>query len=205
LTALLMLIPLTAAAEPPLGPSAAAVRDFGLVSETEGWALIGPRLYWAESDGRSWRDISPLNPSESTILAVTFPNAREGWVLAKDSEDPGTGRYILAHTLDAGMSWESNPLQIDTSGAEPPPEAAFYLHFVNGETGWLAIKHVSGSNFSVGSLYKTTDGGSTWAQLSIPIGEPVYFITDDIGWTAGGAAGSELYRTTDGGETWHAQ
>jgi photosystem II stability/assembly factor-like uncharacterized protein len=205
LTALLMLIPLTAAAEPPLGPSAAEVSDFGLVSETEGWVLIGPKLYWTESGGQSWHDISPVDAPESKILAVTFPDVREGWVLTRGPEGTQPGLYALAHTLDAGRNWDSMPLQLDPPGAGTPPEAAFYLNFINPETGWLAIKHVSGSNFSMGSLYKTTDGGSTWRQLSLPIGEPVYFVTGDDGWTAGGAAGDELYRTSDGGATWHAQ
>jgi photosystem II stability/assembly factor-like uncharacterized protein len=205
LTALLMLIPLTAAAQPPLGPSAAEVRDFGLVSETEGWVLIGPKLYWTESGGQSWHDISPVDPPESKILAVTFPDARDGWVLMRGPEDKQPGLYTLAHTLDAGKIWDSTSLLLDQPGPGAPPEAAFHLHFIDAETGWLAIKHVSGSNFSVGSLYKTTDGGSTWTQLSIPIGELVYFVTGDTGWTAGGAAGDKLYRTSDGGATWHAQ
>jgi photosystem II stability/assembly factor-like uncharacterized protein len=205
LTALLMLIPLAAAAEAPLGSSAAAVQDFGLVSETEGWALIGPRLYRAEAAGRSWRDISPVDSSESKILAVTFPDAQEGWVLSRGLENTQPGRYTLAHTIDAGLNWDSASLQLGLPVAGTPPESAFYLHFIDAETGWLAIKHVSGSNFSVGSLYKTTDGGNTWAQLSIPIGEPVYFVTGDVGWTAGGAAGDELYRTSDGGATWQVQ
>jgi hypothetical protein len=39
----------------------------------------------------------------------------------------------------------------------------------------------------------------------MPIGEPVYFVTRELGWTAGGPAGDQLYRTKDGGQTWQAQ
>jgi photosystem II stability/assembly factor-like uncharacterized protein len=187
------------------GPPTVDVRDFGLVSETEGWVISGSDLYWTASGGRSWQDISPVDRAGSIVLAASFSDARQGWAVTQASEMAGPGDYTLGRTVDGGTTWENIPLHLFPSAAPVAPASAVYLHFFNAGTGWLVIKHASGSNFSVGSLFRTTDGGRTWTPLSIPIGEPVYFVTKEVGWTAGGAAGNELYRTTDGGTTWSSQ
>jgi photosystem II stability/assembly factor-like uncharacterized protein len=79
-----------------------------------------------------------------------------------------------------------------------------YLDFIDSQTGWLVARLATGLNFSQGLLFKTEDGGATWSQLTIPLGEPVRFVTEETGWTAGGPTNSELYVTRDGGRTWQA-
>ena len=86
-----------------------------------------------------------------------------------------------------------------------PSRIKFICNGSVAQTGWLVIKRATGINFSIGSLFRTDDGGLTWNQLTIPIGEEVAFITPEIGWVAGGAAGDELYQTVDGGATWVSQ
>lgn len=54
-----------------------------------------------------------------------------------------------------------------------------------------------------GSLFESTDGGSTWTQLDVPfnLNSPLYgvfFLDSTNGWLFG----NNNYRTTDGGNTW---
>lgn len=54
-----------------------------------------------------------------------------------------------------------------------------------------------------GSLFESTDGGTTWVQRDIPIslGNPfngIFFLDGQNGWVYG----NENYKTTDGGTTW---
>src|SRR5581483_1203147 len=85
--------------------------------------------------------------------------------------------------------------------------------FLNPDTGFVGLGLTPGwlSPQAVG-LYKTTDGGKSWMQCSIPsgyageIGDIV--MTDSInGWLAmtcwGGSGNRALWKTSDGGLTWN--
>jgi photosystem II stability/assembly factor-like uncharacterized protein len=181
------------------------VQGFHLVSPEEGWLLIDQHLYWTKNGGQSWDNITPSNLDQSIIRAVSFVDAQHGWLVLANSDEPGFITYAVAQTSDNGSTWQITPLSLFKSRDVNSLAATVYLHLLDTQTGWLVIKRVTSSNFSMGTLFKTTDGGNTWTQLSIPIGELVYFVTREIGWTAGGAAGDELYRTQDGGHTWHPQ
>lgn len=79
--------------------------------------------------------------------------------------------------------------------------------FSTAEDGWL-VAQPSASTGS--SLYRTTDGGATWAMVTkrakVPFGEPMTWADAHDGWALGDAGnnpaaqlGSALYRSTDGG------
>jgi photosystem II stability/assembly factor-like uncharacterized protein len=109
----------------------------------------------------------------------------------------------VLRTSNGGELWDSTPLPLLPE--EAYSIAAAYPYFLDDKTGWIALKLQSGSNFSLGRLFATQDGGSTWEERSLPLGEPVRFIDASRGFVAGGPAGDELYRTQDGGITWEAQ
>jgi hypothetical protein len=132
-------------------------------------------------------------------------DAQHGWLLLNNTDEAGFSTFAVARTLDGGHTWQTIPLPLFQPGDPNSLVEAAYLHFIDPHTGWLVIKRATSPNFSVGALFKTSDGGQTWTQLTLPIGEPVYFITGEVGWAAGGAAGDALYQTQDGGLTWSRQ
>ena len=90
----------------------------------------------------------------------------------------------------------------------------------------MVVRRQSSSNFSLGTLFHTSDGGEHWTELPLPLGEPVVFSSAQIGFQVGGTPGTSpttdltspsmdsnvyaqflesatnLYRTVDGGKTW---
>jgi photosystem II stability/assembly factor-like uncharacterized protein len=192
------------------GPSAQAgasgIGGFHLISVDQGWVLTDNQLYWTADGGDTWDAITPPLPGGAALAAVDFIDSLEGRVLmvatAAAGEDPV---YSLGVTHDGGMTWETGTLALFAPGDVSASPDKAYMQWLGPQTGWLVIKRASGINFSIGSLFRTDDGGLTWTQFSIPVGEPVSFITSEIGWVAGGAAGDELYRTADGGATWVSQ
>lgn len=197
----------------PLAPLAAEASDrptsssrleaFGLLSAIEGWLLLDQRLYWTRTGGRSWDEITPSGVG-ALIYGVEFSSSEHGWLVLVAAAEDGEPVYTLARTRDGGQAWQMIPLALFQAGDPAAVPDKVHLHFLDEQTGWLVIKRATSRNFSVGSLFQTRDGGETWMQLTLPIGEPVRFVTPERGWVAGGAAGDELYQTEDGGRSWQA-
>jgi hypothetical protein len=177
------------------------IRDMQLLSTDLGWSIRGHRFLWTADGGLTWKDITPRADASASLLSGFFLDERQGWLLFQDAK---TGQLAVERTADGGDGWESYNLPASTSSGTPPIQSAF-LSFIDAKNGWVALKLASSSNFSLGELYKTMDGGRTWTRFSLPIGAPVRFIDADHGWVAGGPAGDALFETLDGGETWHPQ
>jgi len=177
------------------------VNDFQLLGPDQGWTLVGDGLFWTQDGGSTWSDRTPRAENSQEILSAFFLNADQGWVLSRQAE---SGSLRLWRTQDGGLSWEASSigdLPVDPGAAIP----GTHLSFIDANHGWAAIVLPSSSNFSLGALFATQDGGRTWVKRTLPIGAPVYFKDALDGWTAGGVNGDELYRTSDGGETWVSQ
>ena len=183
------------AALSPLEP-----QDFHLVSSRSGWALAGGRLIWSRDGGETWKEITPPLADER-ILSVRFTNDFNGWVLSQPTALT-TGLHLF-NTTDAGRAWSRQTLALTApEDAEFRSPAAVYMEWLDARRGWLVLQKPSSLAFSIGRLLRTSDGGSTWERLDVPFAAPLRFITDKIGFTAGGASGDGFYRTTDGGASW---
>jgi hypothetical protein len=79
------------------------------------------------------------------------------------------------------------------------------VSFVDTEHDWILVGVESSSNFSVGELWRTVDGGTTWVKLAAPNGGAIHFVTLMLGFLAGGSLGEKLFITRDGGSSWQAQ
>jgi hypothetical protein len=174
-----------------------------MINQTQGWALVADRLLWTEDGGAGWRDISPVFPEAYRILGVSFRAPLDGWlVLQLLSSSQSTAIQVL-HTQD-GVNWQANSLPLVKPEEADSVETA-YLDLREDGAAMLSLKLQSGSSFSLGRLFATQDGGRTWQERSLPLGEPVKFLDALHGWIAGGPVGDLLYRTEDGGDTWQPQ
>ena len=180
------------------------IQDFQLVAPGQGWALAGDRLLWTGDNGAAWRDITPaaagVTPAgtgSGGLLDAFFISSRQGWLAARSP----SGELRILRTLDGGLTWLPASLPGTAPDGLPLVEDAF-LEFIDARTGWAAVRQPSGSLFSRGALYRTSDGGATWSLLPLPLGEPVRFASAQRGWVAGGAAGNQLFATEDGGASW---
>jgi photosystem II stability/assembly factor-like uncharacterized protein len=83
------------------------------------------------------------------------------------------------------------------------PTSSFFL---DPTTGWVVIP---GADPTSGTLHHTTDGGVTWASITVPFGGgSIKFVDSMNGWELVGlGAGMSheavaIFRTNDGGTTW---
>ncbi len=156
----------------------------------------GPTIFRTVNGGQSWtnRDLSSITGS---VQSIHFFDANRGIALGL----PHDGKWGVALTANGGGTWS----KIDQAPEAADPFAGFGSSAVSwiGEKGWFGA--------SDGSVYRTTDGGTTWDGRAVVEGESV-FIThlafrDDRtgiliyrGWDA--LERPRVAISTDGGETW---
>ena len=179
-----------------------ALRDVQLLTADMGWVLQGERLLVTPDGGNTWQDITPPQAGAEPILGAQMLDRQQGWVVRQGE---AVDRLVIQKTDDGGASWQSAGLQLPPSAWDGSPVAEAIPDFIDGNTGWLALRLQSGSSFSLGRLFATQDGGQAWEERNLPIGEAVHFSDSRLGWVAGGPGGEQRYRTEDGGFTWIAE
>ena len=179
------------------------VRSMHLIKVGVGWALTDKHLLWTTNSGKDWSDITP-SVSNLRILGAFFVDESAGWVVLSAAQaDTNLNELVLASTSTGGHSWTFTELLSSSENSKYVPSESVAIHFANVSNGWVMVKLAAGSNFSRGLLLQTSDGGNHWKKLpDPPIGDPIYFIDDFVGWLAGGPEGNRLYTTHDGGLTW---
>ncbi len=144
-----------------------------------GWLAEPHEGLLATTDGgRSWES---KTSSVITLSSVTFVDPGHGFAWG------GSGQYS---SVDSGMTWARS---IDT------------LSFGNGQM----LSPTLGFNAAgFGSLFRTTDGGASWANLcskvtSVVVSGIALRSQNEI-WAAGGSnlSGGELLVSTDRGTSW---
>jgi photosystem II stability/assembly factor-like uncharacterized protein len=176
------------------------VQAFGVIARGAGWILRGGQLWQTEDSGANWMNITPRAAETSEILSVQFLDAKNAWLALRSMQPGFPGSIAVLNTADGGESWQAVPFPLRSDEAASIAEA--YPQFLDSEIGWVALKLQSGSNFSLGRLFSTRDGGLTWEERPLPLGEPVRFVDPLRGFTAGGPLGNQFFRTLDGGLTW---
>lgn len=217
--------------ELPLPASDFGQLDPSLVVSSDGSLKIygsTPTMFLESTDdGKTWKAIKTTGffPTHTQALVAS---AEPGRFFALSEHE--TGLSVLSSTDDGGRTWKARALGSFCCSliADPVAENAFYISNNSfllksadaGETfeslelprnGHFAVaRYGSGSALFVlgeaGQLSRSTDGGSSWSDFSIPQvlepfgqfnslivdGNSLYAVTNS----------SELFRSADGGETW---
>ncbi len=171
-----------------------------LVGEKSGWYLVDNHLFWRNEVTEKWTDVTPPDQHDNQIITSFFSDENHGWLLARRDR---SGLALLSTTTDGGTHWLTSPF----SGLQPDDSFAWVgsaqLEFVSPSLGYAMFHLASSSNFSLGSMYTTSDGGHSWSRLSDPpSGNRFEFTSADDGWLLGGPAGTRLFFTHSGGQTW---
>ena len=194
----------TSKVQPPISETG-RIRDFNLLTPNSGWLLLAQQLFMTHDEGGAWTAITP--PGATRLWAVDFLDERQGWAVTSTQPDSRLSAFDIQlwTTSDGGLTWQNAALPVDPfPGLTGVPPEQVYLSFFDPLTGWIVFQQPTTSNFSLGRLFRTQDGGLTWQPLAIPIAAPVFFVDPQTGYTQGGATGEERYTTLDGGASWAA-
>lgn len=128
------------------------------------------------------------------LVAIEFLTSLDGW---------GVTETQIVRTNDGGITWYNvTPPNVREAGYNVS------LSALDNEHVWVQAPDLQ--NYSTaGTLYRTSDGGLTWASNPVPFGgADLAFVDPQNGWAMAGlgvGAGSNavaVFQTADGGATW---
>ena len=178
------------------------LRQFDLLTESSGWVLLDERLFWTSDAGQTWEEIGPSIPSGAVVQDVHFINSDMGWMLLTSMNPDGGALFQLARTIDHGANWTMRLPPLFEPGEIASYAEKAGMGWFDSQTGWIWVKQASGSNFSIGALFTTSDEGKTWGRFALPAADDVHFSDPQSGWAIGGPAGDQVFKSDDGGATW---
>ncbi len=120
-----------------------------------------------------------------------FVDEKNGWGMTQEK---------IVRTSDGGLTWgDATPPNLAQIGYAP-------FVFFDAQIAWVVIPATDGLT---GTLYRTTNGGSTWTSGAVPFAfASLQFLDPQNGFalaSLGAGAGSEavaLFKTTDSGLNW---
>jgi photosystem II stability/assembly factor-like uncharacterized protein len=205
--ALLVALAATGCGQPVASPAAEtspeAILEGSMVTAQVGWVIAVPNGLAVTHDGGSQWNLA-VDSSRRKIAPVSayFRSSTDGWLL-EEGPVTGAGRQItVMRTIDGGMNWvPAIPFTLTPS----EDVGAGSVRFTDALHGWVLLAAITSPNFSLAYLFRTTDGGQTWAMVRAPFDGRMSFANTLTGWILGGLSGGELAVTHDGGSTWAAE
>ena len=143
-------------------------------------------LHLTGDGGESWLNAEIPQVTGTDELDVVGPTA--AWAMGYGASIGFSGGIM--RTLDGGQNWQ---LKLAIDGTIFGGQCA-----LDENTVFVAV-----TDFVIGAMFKTLDGGETWTQYNFDEWtEDVFFIDKNVGFVL---ARDKMYKTTDGGENWIGQ
>lgn len=138
-------------------------------------------------------------PGGQVPQSLTFVNAMDGWLTTRivQAQTGSTLPGGLYRTQDGGQTWK-----LVSTGVAPGLVSFQNLYFLSNQIGFTtAVQLSTGVNAgipdpSTEQLYRTTDGGTTWTPVSLPLGANNNGVVGTTGTGGGTTAGVTLYPPT---------
>jgi len=147
---------------------------------------------------------------------ISFLDANNGWALADLGVGAGSNAVAVYQTTDSGATWTqkftNDPNRDNSSDSLPLGGLKYGLTALNMQAAWIhGVIYAPGTPY----LFRTDDGGATWAPVSLPLspdaenaeltieqisiaGDRVFLIMRNTS----DAINTPIYVSNDSGATW---
>ncbi len=177
--------------------------EFALTGGATGWLRSGNRVFRTVNNAVDWQDLTPVLNQNESLLDVYFLNSNDAQMLVV-SRNGEEWQLDLRKTTNAGATWQTQPITLSSQSRDfgDVPFGRAYMQWQDNDKGLILIKQATSSNFSIGILLKTSDGGLSWVVLEPPAAEEFVFVDENVGFMRDPVDPSRLYQTQDGGKRW---
>ncbi len=141
------------------------------------------RIFLSDDEGATWR--AAVSPTQATLTALYFYDARQGWAAGHDG--------VVLHTADGGANWK----QLRNAPKDERP--LFVIRFDDPLRGTVAGAY--------GAYAESRDGGKSWEERKISDSDRHYnamTVTASGQRLIAGESGM-LLASADSGENWKTQ
>lgn len=153
------------AAVEALGPGAAprsvAIASVHMVTPAVGWALSPHAVLRTMDGGRDWTILRRLPAGGTTGLGLAAIDSVHAWVATS-----GMGTRVFS-TTDGGRRWRVSTI---LHGYLAPSQGIAFgtpaPSFVDAHHGWTLTSEGAGMEQAQYDVYRTSDGGITWARIA---------------------------------------
>ncbi len=158
-----------------------------------GWLAVGPQAIWTSPDGLNWtlaatHGISPQLPGDQLLV---LNNTAQGFLAAGEAATGGGGTQAVIWTSRDGLKWQrKTAVQLGLTALGGTAQGIVYAA-AHGPDTVISGGVAGGGNVSAAWL--STDGGSTWAAVTIPADHGA-----DVSVTGLGSDGSGLIAVRPG-------
>jgi len=189
----------------PVTSSSSFEIEFALTGKATGWLRSDDRFFRTENNGADWQEVTPLLKESELLADVYFLDSSQAIALAV-SLSGEEWQISLLKTADGGMTWQAQNLSLPREARDllSLPFSKALLHWHNQDHGWVLIRRPTSSNFSLGILLRTKDGGQSWAVSRPPAAEEFVFLDENMGFMRDPVDSTGLYQTQDGGKSWQS-
>ena len=137
--------------------------DFGLVNDSEAWLKSGTQLFYSLDAGKQWRKINPETNLIEPYMLVSFPEPDLGFSLYLTQTET-TIELEMHKTTNQGESWSQieGDLEMQLKQQFSQPFGDIQMQWLDKKNAFILVKEFTSSNFSIGTLFVTKDGGKNW-------------------------------------------
>ena len=197
--------------------------QIAMIDSKVGWALTRKAQVFRTTDGgATWSDVSifqaPASEQEAPVTSACFLDGQTAFV-ATNAGTANQPQIVVYRTSDKGVTWKSTSLTA-TLAWEKDDVGGLDVSFPDASNGYVLIEGTPGAGQMAKALYRTTDGGATFAfigditgmttqagAMSGIAGYPtgMTFSTPDKGFVTCSYSAYTfvlMFRTTDAGKDW---
>jgi hypothetical protein len=190
------LAPVTAAGggQPALGHPAAR-----LAGGPAGWVAVGPQATWTSQNGLTWtlaatHGITPMLPGDNMWV---LNSTSDGFLAAGVAAAGGHTTQAVIWTSRDGVTWQrKTAAQLGLGAPGETVQSISYITSRGPDT--LISGQVTKAGTSYAGLWLTTNGGSTWTRVTVPVDHGASTAITGVGSDASGLLTVRPGRTASG-------